>query len=113
MNFTKTESEQSEWQAKIYHKVAASSIEECAAVCRISYISNRECDVFSWDGSHCYIGEDTLNSHTITVPSGLSDVYMDQGKRPENGCFVIVIDELVYSQLSLDQKLPPTRQLKM
>ena len=113
MNYTKTESEQSEWQAKIYHKVATLSLEECAAICRISYISSRECDVFSWDGSDCYIGEDALNSHTITVPSGLSDVYMDQGMCGKNNCFVTGIDEPVYSQLSLHQKLPPTRQLKM
>ena len=113
MNFTKTESEQSEWQAKIYHKVAALSIEECAAVCRISYISNRECDVFSWDGSHCYIGEDALNGNTITVPSGLSDVYINQGMSGENGCFAAVINEPVYSQLLFHQKLPPTKQLQM
>ena len=95
MNFTKTESEQSEWQAKIYHKVATSSLEECASICRISYISSRECDVFSWDGSHCYIGEEALNSHTITVPSGLSDVYMDQGMSEKISLNVIGIELLM------------------
>ena len=113
MNYTKTQGEQSEWQAKIYHKVATSSLEECAAICRISYISSRECDVFSWDGSDCYIGEDALNSHTITVPSGLSDVYVDQGMSGKNTCNRIGFDKPFYSQVLLHQNSSPTRQLKM
>ena len=79
MNYTKTQSDQSDWQAKIYHQVATSSLEQCAAICRISYIGGNECDVFSWDGADCYIGKDASNGNTVTVPSGTSDVYMDQG----------------------------------
>ena len=105
MNYTKTESEQSEWQAKIYHKETTSTLEQCAAICRVSYISNRECDVFSWDGTDCYIGEDALNSHTITVPSGSSYVYVDQGMSHKNTCKCRGLDNPFYMQALFQQKL--------
>lgn len=74
-----TNSQQSLWQNKIYHQEAASSVDHCAAICRISYYSNKHCDVFSWDGSTCYIGRNDKNSHTNNVPSGVSQIYLDSG----------------------------------
>ena len=75
-----TNSPKNLWQNKIYHEESASSVDHCAAICRISYYSNKHCDVFSWDGSTCYIGRNDKNSHTNNVPSGVSQIYLDSGK---------------------------------
>ena len=77
--YVRTESEQSQWQNKIYYEKAAASVDECAAFCRVSYISSKQCDIFSWDGSKCYLGDNSLNSQAITVPTGTSEVYIDPG----------------------------------
>lgn len=74
-----TKSEQSLWQNKIYHQEPASSLDHCAAICRISYFSNYHCDVFSWDGTTCHIGRNDKTSHTHNVPSGVSQLYIDPG----------------------------------
>ena len=72
-----TNSEQNLWQNKIYHQEPASSVDHCAAICRISYYSNNNCDIFSWDGATCHIGRNDKNSHTNNVPSGVSQIYLD------------------------------------
>ena len=74
-----TKSEQTLWQNKIYHQEPALSPDHCAAICRIGFFSNNQCDVFSWDGTLCHIGRNDKTTHTHNVPSGVSELYIDAG----------------------------------
>ena len=90
-----TKSEQSLWQNKIYHQEPASSLDHCAAICRISFFSNYHCDVFSWDGTTCHIGKNDKTTHTHNVASGVSQIYIDPGitiqknEFPYTNCFLL------------------------
>lgn len=78
-NYDLTRSTQAWWQNSIYHQVSASSLDHCASICEISYISNYLCDIFSFDGTTCHLGNGGKLSHTHNVPAGVSNLYADPG----------------------------------
>ena len=79
-NYDFTRSTQAWWQNSIYYQQSTSSLDHCASICEISYISNYLCDVFAFDGSTCHIGNKDKLSHTHNVPAGMSILYSDPGK---------------------------------
>ena len=79
-NYDFTRSTQAWWQNSIYYQESTSSLDHCASICEISYISNYLCDVFAFDGSTCHIGNKDKLSHTHHVPAGMSILYSDPGK---------------------------------
>ena len=78
-NYRLIKSTQAWWQNSIYHQESTSSLDHCASICEISYIDSYMCDIFSFDGSTCHVGNNDKISHTHNVPAGVSVLYSDPG----------------------------------
>ena len=73
-----TSAPENKWKDKIYHTESAISLEQCAAHCNLIVTGSYSCNIFSWDGNTCYIGniEKTATSN-IAVPGDISQIYID------------------------------------
>lgn len=75
--------DQSQWQNKIFHVEAATSLGHCFALCRIANFSGSSyaCNMLSYDtaASVCYLGNNDKNTPSHTVPPGQCQVYLDRG----------------------------------
>ncbi len=56
-----------------------SSVDHCAAFCRVSYVNSLACNLFHHTGSNCYIGNFDKSDGTASVPGGTSDIHYDKG----------------------------------
>ena len=73
-------STETSWAPKVYHKTAAKSLSHCAVLCRMRMISDMTCNLWSWDGTDCFLGRhDYTGVAASGVPSGISVVYTDPG----------------------------------
>ena len=75
--FELTRAPQDRWKDKVYHTESAISLEQCAAHCNLIVTGSYSCNLLSWDGNICYIGnhEKTASSN-IAVPGDISQIYI-------------------------------------
>ena len=75
-----TKSTETSWAPKVYHKTTTKSLSHCAVLCRMRIISDIMCNLWSWDGTDCFLGRhDYTGAAASGVPSGISIVYTDPG----------------------------------
>ncbi len=65
------------------------SLDHCAAYCRVSYVAATKCNLFVYDAGVCYLGNMAKTDGTIAVPSATMTAYFDLGKiRDHFICFL-------------------------
>ena len=63
------------WGTKVYHSESTTTMEQCAALCQLNELPGFTCNMFSWDGTTCYIGNhEKITSSNINPPAG--DIYI-------------------------------------
>ena len=83
--YAAAQANQADWQNKIFHSESATSLGHCLALCRVATFSGSagtyDCNMLSYDGgtSTCYLGDNDKDTPTVTVPTGVSTVYLDRG----------------------------------
>ena len=77
--------DEANWQRKIFHKEAATSLGHCLALCRVATFSGSatsyNCNMLHFDGTACYIGDNEKDEcpPCQAVPAGMSTVHLDRG----------------------------------
>ena len=65
------------WEPNVHTMEVTESLDHCASLCRIGVFSGQVCDMFSYSNTTCYLGNSLKTVTTVTLPGGISDVYVD------------------------------------
>ena len=67
------------WDTHIYHTAASTSLEQCAALCQLTVVSDYSCNIFSLDttAGTCYLANhNKATSSNIPGPPGVQEIYI-------------------------------------
>ena len=91
------------WSTKLYHQESTSTMEQCAALCRLNILSGNTCNMFSWVSMTCYIGNhEKTTSSNISPPLG--DIYITPSTSIKFHTFCAILNGFLLLQLRFPQK---------